>query len=76
MPTLDQALDIVSQLSIEQQTMLIEILQRRQTEARRVEIAANAQQAVTAFQQGQLTPQSATEVIAELRRSLSDEADA
>jgi hypothetical protein len=39
MPTLDQALDIVSQLSIEQQTILIEILQRRQIEARRVEIA-------------------------------------
>jgi hypothetical protein len=36
MPTLDQALDIVSQLSIEQQTILIEILQRRQIEARRV----------------------------------------
>lgn len=76
MPTLDQVLDIALQLPLEQQTMLIEIIRHRQIEARRAEIAANAQQAIDAFHQGQLAPQSAETVIAELRRSLNSEIDA
>jgi hypothetical protein len=76
MPTLDQALDIVLQLPLEQQTMLIEIVHRRQIEARRAEIAANAQQAIDAFHQGQLPAQSADTVITELRQLLNDEIEA
>jgi len=76
MPTLDQALDIALQLPLEQQTMLIEIIRHRQIEARRAEIAANAQQTIDAFHQGQLPPQSADTVIAELRRSLDDKSEA
>jgi hypothetical protein len=76
MPTLDQALDIALQLPLEQQTMLIEIIRHRQIEARRTEIAANAQQAIEAFHQGQLVPQSADMAIAELRRSLNHEIEA
>ncbi|NJO80062.1 MAG: hypothetical protein HC827_17125 [Cyanobacteria bacterium RM1_2_2] len=76
MPTLDQVLDIALQLPLEQQTMLIEIIRHRQIEARRAEIAAHAQQAITAFHQGQLTPQSAETAITELRQFLSDETEA
>jgi hypothetical protein len=76
MPTLEQVLDIALQLPPEQQTMLIEIIHHRQIEARRAEIAADAQQAIEAFHQGQFAPQSAEAVIAELRRSLNDESDA
>ena len=76
MPTLDQALEIALQLSLEQQTMLIEIIRHRQIEARRAEIAADAQQTIEAFHQGRLVPQSAETAIAELRRSLDHEIEA
>lgn len=73
MLTLDQVLDIALQLPPEQQTMLIEIIRQRQIEARRVEIATHAQQAIDDFHQGKLVPQSAETAIVELRRSLTDE---
>ncbi|NJO41153.1 MAG: hypothetical protein HC769_02930 [Cyanobacteria bacterium CRU_2_1] len=76
MPTLEQVLDIALQLPLEQQTILIEILRHRQIEARRAEIATNAQQAIEAFHQGQLAPQSADVAIAELRRSFNNEISA
>ncbi len=70
---LEQALETVSQLPLEQQEMLLEIMANRLIESRRQEIAQDAQEAISAFHQGRLTPKSATEVIAELRESLHQE---
>lgn len=70
--TLDQVLETASLLSQEQQEMLIEILKRRHIENRRAEIAADIKQARADFHAGLLKPQSADEVIAELRQFLSE----
>jgi hypothetical protein len=72
MTTLEQALDTVSQLPPEQQEMLIDIIQYRLIEARRKEIAQDAQAAIAAFHEGQLKSQFAENIIAELRETLRD----
>lgn len=72
--TLDTALDTVMELPPEQQEMLLEILRKRHIQRRRQEIAKDAQESLAAFQAGQLRPQSAAEVIVELRQAL-DEGD-
>ena len=75
MMTLDQTLDAVNALPAEQREMLAEILRKRLIEERRNEIAASAREAIKAFQAGELKPQSADEVIADLRASLVAPAD-
>lgn len=70
MTTLDQALDTVSQLPAEQREMLEQILHRRRIEEQRRELAQSARESIQAFHDGQGRPQSAEEVIAELRASL------
>ena len=72
MTTLEQALNTVSQLPIEQQQMLIQIMQNRLIEERRQKIADDAKQAISSFHRGELTPQTAEEVIAELQKSLQN----
>lgn len=72
--SLDEALETVMQLPPEQQEMLIDIIRHRQIERRRQEIADDAEQSMAAFQAGAFSPQSASEIISELRRNL-DEAD-
>jgi hypothetical protein len=71
--TLDEALDTVMQLPLEQQEMLLEIIHGRHIENRRLEMARDAQASIAAFRAGQLKPQSAADIIAELRLSLIDE---
>jgi hypothetical protein len=73
--TLDQALEIASQLPIEQQDMLIEILQRRRIELRRAEIATAATAAIADFHSGKLKPQPVDEIIHELRQSLLNDSE-
>ncbi len=73
MTTLEQALNTVSQLPIEQQEMLIQIMQNRLIENRRQEIADEAKQAISSFHRGELKPQTADEVIAELQKSLQND---
>ena len=73
MTTLDRALATVMQLSLDQQELLIEIIRQRHLEASRDEIARDAQESIAAFRAGKLQPQSAEAVIAELRRSLSED---
>ena len=68
--TLDQALDTIMQLPLEQQEMLIEIWYKRRIEARRREIAQDAQTSIEAFRANQYTPQPVGKIIAELRSSL------
>jgi hypothetical protein len=65
-----RVLETALQLSEEQQEMLIKILQNRHHQSRRAEIAMNAQQSLADFRAGNLHPQSAENVIAELRQSL------
>jgi hypothetical protein len=73
MTTLEQALNTVSQLTIEQQEMLIQIVQNRLLENRRQEIAEDAKQGISSFHKGELKSQTAEEVIAELRETVRDD---
>jgi hypothetical protein len=73
MITLDQVLQDALQLSSEQQEMLIRILENRHHQNRREEIAADAQQSLVDFRAGNFRPQSAKDVITELRQSLNDD---
>ncbi len=72
MQTLDQLIEDAWQFLYEQQETLIRVLRNRQSESRRAEIAADAQQSLADFRAGKLRPQSAEEVIASLRQSLSE----
>jgi hypothetical protein len=60
------------QLPFNQQEMVIDIMRGRHIERRRAEIAADAKLSLAAFQAGQLRPQSASEIIAELRQDIDD----
>lgn len=73
MVTLDQAIDAAMQLPPEQQEMLMEIIHKRQVEARRQEIADDAQESLANFREGKLKPQSVPEIIEELRQAVEDE---
>jgi len=70
--TLDQAVDIASQLPPDQQDMLVDILRKRRTEARRQEIAADARKSIAAFRKGKFKAQSAEEAIEELHQPLEE----
>jgi hypothetical protein len=66
MMTIDQALTDIMQLDYISREMLLEILQKRQIEARRDEIAENAENAIKDFHAGNFTPMSAEEAIKHL----------
>jgi hypothetical protein len=65
-----QALDMVEKLPTEDQVNLIEIIQRRLIEQRRVEIARNARATVQAFREGR----ARYGTVDDLRRDLLSEA--
>jgi hypothetical protein len=69
--SLEDALNTVSQLTIEQQAMLVEIIHNRLLEARRREIAEDARASIATFHAGELQLQSAADITAELQ-SCSD----
>ncbi|WP_293063345.1 hypothetical protein [Okeania sp. SIO2B3] len=52
MATLEEALIIVNQLSIEQREMLLEIVKNQMIEASREEIAQEAKEAIASFHRG------------------------
>jgi hypothetical protein len=64
MITLDQALDVVMQLEYEQKELLLDILRKRQIEERREE------EAIRAFQAGELKTETADELLNRLHASL------
>lgn len=68
--TLDQAIDTAMKLPFEQQEMLVDIIHRRQIEARRAEIAEDAQASLAAFRAGTLKAQPVEDIIRELREEL------
>ena len=70
--TLDQALDTAMQLSLEQREELINIIQHRDIENHRREMAKEAKEAIADFQAGKLKPQSSKEIISKLRQSLNE----
>ncbi len=70
MITLEQVLNSVEQLSLEQQEMLLNILHHRLIDLRRLEIARDAKDSITAFQEGQLKPQPIEEILTQLRATL------
>lgn len=67
MSNLDKVLDEAMNLTLEQQEMLVQILQRRMMEQRRDEIAKDAKLSIAEFKAGKLKVQTATEAIAKLR---------
>ena len=72
MVTLDKALDMVMELSPDEQEMLLNIVHKRRIDARRVQLADSLDEARRAWQAGELKAQSANEVIVALRDSLDD----
>lgn len=69
----EQIVNSVMELPFDQQEMLKELITKRHIEAQRVEMAHDAQESLAQFHAGQLKPQSAQAVIAELEQSLNDE---
>jgi hypothetical protein len=71
--TLDGVIDAAMQLPEDQREMLVSILQMRKLEARRHEIAVDAQESLGAYRAGKLQAQSVEEAIRELHQSLEDD---
>jgi hypothetical protein len=69
----EQVVEMAKKFPPEQQEMLIDLIRGWRIEARRHEIAHDAQESLAAFHSGQLQPQSAEAVIAELGQSLKDQ---
>jgi hypothetical protein len=71
--TLDEVIDAAMQLPDEQREILVSILQMRHIEARRHEIAVDAQESLAAYRMGKFKAQSEEETIQELQQELEDE---
>ncbi|HJP62759.1 MAG TPA: hypothetical protein VJ844_04925 [Mucilaginibacter sp.] len=67
MVTIDSTLDDIMQLDFASREMLLEILHKRQVEARRNEIAKNAKQSLKEYHTGKATPLTAGEVVKQLK---------
>ena len=76
MITFENALDAVSQLSIDQQEMLIDILRKRNIEFRRRQILEECRDGLAEYQSGVLKPMMAEEAIADLHSYLDESEDA
>jgi hypothetical protein len=76
MVTFESALDAVSQLSIDQQEILIDILRKRNAEVRRRQIIGECREGLAEYQSGVLKAQTAEEAIADLRSYLDSSEDA
>jgi hypothetical protein len=72
MITFEEALDLVSQLPIEQQEMLVDIVKRRYLEIHRKELAEEYFEALAEYREGNLIPQTAQSAISDLRSYLSN----
>jgi len=68
MVTIDSTLDTIMQLDFASREMLLEILQKRQIEARRNEISKNAKQSIKEYQSGELQALSVGELIDKLNK--------
>lgn len=68
--TFEQVVETIRQFPAEQQEMLVDLIHGWRTEARRREIARDAQESLAAFRSGQLKPQPAQTAVTELRQLL------
>ena len=66
MVTIDSTLEDIMQLDYGSREMLLEILQKRQIEARRSEIAKTAKQTLKEYHSGAILPVAADEVVKKL----------
>ncbi len=66
--TFEQVVETIRQFPAEQQEILVDLIHGWRTEARRREMARDAQESLADFRSGQLKPQSAQAVITELRQ--------
>lgn len=66
MVTIDSTLEDIMQLDYASREMLLEILQKRQIEARRSEIAKTAKQTLKEYKSGNIQPLDASEVVKKL----------
>ncbi len=73
MITFESALDAVSQLSLDQQEILIDILRKRNAEVRRRQILEECHEGLTEYHSGVLKVQTAEEAIVDLRSYLNSE---
>ena len=67
--TLDKTIDMAMQLPFDQQEMLLEIIRKRRIEINRQIMAKDAEASIVAFHAAKFKPQSANEVIAQLRQT-------
>ena len=66
--TFNQVLDLVEAMPDEEQLILVDLINRRRSERRRDEIAANIAIAAKEYEQGQVFRGSVGDVMAELMR--------
>lgn len=66
MATIDSTLDDIMKMDFASREMILEILQKRQIEARRSEMAKNAKKSIKDYFVGENTPMSAEELINKL----------
>ena len=66
MATIDSTLEDFMKMDYNTREMLLDILQKRQIEARRKDIAKSAKQSIKSFRSGQLKAETADELIARL----------
>ena len=66
--TFEQVVETIRHFPAEQQEMLVDLIYGWRTEARRREIARDAQESLAAFRSGQLKSQPAQTVVTELRQ--------
>lgn len=65
-PSFDELLDAISQLSLEEQTDLVDVMQRRLAELQRKEIVAEVREAESELQTQGAMPRSARDVIRDI----------
>ena len=65
-PTFDELLDTIEQLPLDKQENLLEVLERRMVELRRVQIARHAAEARQLYQAGKLPQGSIDDLMADL----------
>ncbi len=68
--TFEEVVETVRQFPAEQREILVDLIRGWRIETRRREIARDAHESLAAFRKGELKPQSARAVIAELQHSL------
>ena len=66
MVTINEALDAIMQLDAASREMLLEILQKRQIEERRKEIARSGKQAKADYKSGKIVPDTTANIIRSL----------